>query len=127
MGSASTVEEYFDQIPDQESHAALTRLRDIIRSEIPDAEEVISYGMPMYKHYGMVVGFANFKNHCSLFPGHTVADFSEQLKGYKTSKGTIQFKPSNPLPEPLVRAIVRARYLENEEIRREKLLAKKRK
>ncbi len=120
MSPVSTVEEYFAQIPNEDARAELSRLREIIRDEIPDAKEVISYGMPMYQHFGMVVGFAAFKKHCSLFPGHTVADFEDQLKEYKLSKGTIQFDPKKPLPESLVRAIVRARYEENEAIHREK-------
>ncbi|AIE87323.1 hypothetical protein OP10G_3955 [Fimbriimonas ginsengisoli Gsoil 348] len=49
----------------------------------------------------------------SFFPGHTVADFTEELKGYKTAKGTVQFPHDKPLPEPLVRAMVRARMNEN--------------
>lgn len=112
-------------VTDDQARNVLEGLRSLIRSEIPDAVEVMSYGMPMYKHHGMVVGFAAFKNHCSLFPGHTVADFADQLQGYKLSKGTIQFKPSNPIPDALVRAIVRARYDENEAVYREKRAAKR--
>lgn len=110
---AKTVDEYISQIQSEESRKALESLRIIIRSEIPEAQEVISYGIPTFKFYGMLVSFAAFKNHCSLFPGHTVAEFEKQLSGYKTSKGTIQFLPEDPLPESLVRAIVRRRSQEN--------------
>ncbi|MBI1333669.1 MAG: DUF1801 domain-containing protein [Armatimonadetes bacterium] len=123
--TVDNVDDYLESVPSDAARSALEGLRSVIRAEIPDAEEVISYGMPMYKHHGMVVGFAAFKKHCSLFPGHTVADFSKQLEGYKLSKGTIQFDPASPLPEPLVRAIVRARYDENEQIAREKGKKKK--
>src|SRR5437763_5777702 len=107
------VDEYLAQVASPEARATLSKLRAIIRDEIPDAEEVISYGIPTYKSNGMVASFAAYKNHCSFFPGHTVRDFSEELKGYKTSKGGVQFKPEKPLPEQLVRAMVRARYEEN--------------
>jgi uncharacterized protein YdhG (YjbR/CyaY superfamily) len=113
MKSYESVEQYLESIENIDAKASLTWIRSIIRSELPDAEETISYGMPMFKLHGMVVGFAAFKKHCSLFPGHTVADFADELKDYKTSKGTIQFPNNKPLPEALVRAIVRARANEN--------------
>lgn len=109
----ANVDLYLDAIESDEARDALTRLRQIIRDEIPEAKEVISYGMPMYMFHGMVVGFAAYKKHCSLYPGHTIADFSEELKAFKTSKGTIQFDPKSPVPETLVRAMVRARADEN--------------
>jgi uncharacterized protein YdhG (YjbR/CyaY superfamily) len=110
---SSPVDEYLAAVEWAEAREALSRLRAIIRDEVPDADEVISYGMPGYKLNGPIVWFAAFKNHCSLFAAHTVGDFTEELKGYKISKGTIQFKPDKPLPEALVRAIVRARLAEN--------------
>lgn len=76
---------------------------------VPDAEEVISYGVPTMKRGGAIVHFAAFKSHCSLFAGYTVGDFAEELRGYRTSTGTIRFTPDHPLPEDLVRRIVQAR------------------
>ena len=109
----TTVDEYMSQISSEDARATLASLRAIIRDELPEAQEVISYRIPTYKLGGFVASFAAFKNHCSFFPGHTVADFSEELKGYKLSKGTIQFPHDKLLPEPLVRAILRARVGEN--------------
>lgn len=109
----ASIDEYLAQVPSAEARASLSALRAIIRDEVPEAEEVISYGVPTFKFKGFVASFAAFRNHCSFFPGHTVADFTDELKGYKTSKGTIQFRPEQPLPESLVRAIVRARLAEN--------------
>ena len=113
MKKAASVDEYLNELPSDHARSLLSWIRDVIRDEVPEATESISYGMPMYNLYGMVVGFAAFKNHRSLFPGHTVADFAEELKDYKTSKGTIQFRPDKPLPEALIRAIVRKRADEN--------------
>ncbi len=107
------VDEYLAQISSPNARASLEGLRAIIRDEAPQAEEVISYGIPTYKCKGMVASFAAFKNHCSFFPGHTVRDFAEELKGYKTAKGTVQFPHDKPLPEALVRAIIKARLDEN--------------
>jgi uncharacterized protein YdhG (YjbR/CyaY superfamily) len=109
----TSVDEYLAAVASDEARAALSELRATIRSEVPEAEEVISYGIPTFKLNGFIVSFAAFKNHCSFFPGHTVRDFAGELTGFKTSKGTIQFLPNKPLPEALVRAIVRARVTEN--------------
>lgn len=106
---AATVDEYLAQLDWAEGRVALERLRAIVREEAPDAEECISYGMPGYKKNGYLLGFAAFKNHCSFFPGGTAQDFADELTGFKTSKGTIQFSPESPIPEPLVRRIIRAR------------------
>jgi uncharacterized protein YdhG (YjbR/CyaY superfamily) len=114
---AKTVEEYLTGIPEP-ARTTLKHIRAVIRSVVPaETREVISYGMPMFKFHGMLVGYAAFKNHCSLFPtGSGVLDrFEKELKGYRTSKGTIQFPSDRPLRDALVRKIVRARVKENKE------------
>src|SRR5229473_7800204 len=111
---AKTVNEYLAGVP-KEARAVLEKLRQTIKAAAPMASEVISYQMPMYKHHGMVIGFAAFKDHCSLFPGSAVMDaHKEELKRYRTSKGTIRFPVNKPLPATLVRKLVRARIKENE-------------
>lgn len=110
-----TVDEYLAALP-EEVCAVLTQLRKIIKSTAPNAEEAISYGMPGYKYYGALVYFAAFKNHCSFFPGSSqVVKLYEELKSFKTAKGTIQFTIDKPLPVTLVKKIVKARLKENEE------------
>ena len=115
--AAKTVDEYLAGIPEP-AHSTLKHVRAVIRSVVPkETTEVISYGIPMFKYNGMLVGYAAFKNHCSLFPtGSRVLDqFEKELGGYRTSKGTIQFPPDRPLPDALVKKIVKARVKENEE------------
>lgn len=94
---------------------ALEKMRQVIKATAPDAAEVISYGMPAYRYHGMLVYFAGFKNHYSLFPGNAsmIAEMADELKGYKTSKGTIQFAPDKPMPVTLIKKIVKARMKEN--------------
>jgi uncharacterized protein YdhG (YjbR/CyaY superfamily) len=109
--AAKTVEEYLANTPEP-ARSTLTHIRAVIRSVVPkNAIEVISYGMPMFRYNGMLVAYAAFKNHCSLFPtGSGVLDrFEKELAGYRTSKGTIQFPADRPLPDALVKKIVRAR------------------
>lgn len=111
---ARNVDEYLAGVP-KEARATLEKLRKTIKAAAPMASEGISYQMPMYKHHGMVVGFAAFKNHCSIFPGAAVMDaYKEELKAYDTSKGTIRFPVDKPLPARLVKKLVRARIKENE-------------
>jgi len=109
-----SVDDYLAALP-EDARVTLEKIRRTIRAAAPKATEVISYQMPMYKQHGMLVGFAAFKDHCSLFPGaNPVAIFKDELKAYKTSKGTIQFPIGKPLPAALVKKIVKARIAENE-------------
>ncbi len=116
---ARDVNAYLAALP-QEQRAALQKLRKIIKGAAPQATEVISYRIPVYKHSGMLVGFAAFKNHCSFFVmgREALEAHQEELKRYDTAKGTIHFLPDKPLPAALVRKLVRARIAENESRRR---------
>ncbi len=112
--TARNVDEYLSRVP-KEMRTTLEKLRRTIKAAAPMASEVISYQMPMYKHHGMLLGFAAFKDHCSIFPGAAVMDaYKEELKQYDTSKGTIRFPANKPLPATLVKKLVRARIKENE-------------
>ena len=111
---ARDVDDYLARVP-EEARATLEKLRKTIKAAAPMASEVISYQMPMYKHHGMLVGFAAFKDHCSLYPGSAVMNaHKEELKRYGTSKGTIRFPANKPLPAALVKKLVKARIAENE-------------
>lgn len=114
---AKTVDEYLADVPEP-AQSTLRHIRKVIQSVVPkDTTEVISYRIPMFKYHGMLVGYAAFKKHCSLFPtGSGVLDqLARELAGYRTSKGTIQFPLDKPLPDALVKKIVRARVKENRE------------
>jgi uncharacterized protein YdhG (YjbR/CyaY superfamily) len=118
MGGRSTpknIDEYLARVPEP-ARSTLNKIRAVIRSVAPpDATETISYGMPAFKSKGMLMWFAAFSKHCSLFPGSSVIEaFHTELKGYATSKGTIQFPLDKPLPTTLVKRLVKARIAENE-------------
>src|SRR5258707_5970678 len=103
---AQTVDDYLAALP-EESRVTLEKIRKAIKAAAPKATEVISYQMPMYKHHGMLVGFASFKDHCSFFPGtKAIATHKDELKAYQTSKGTIRFPVGKPLPAALVKQLV---------------------
>lgn len=110
-----TVEDYIDQWP-QEVQARLEQLRQTIREAAPQAEEVISYGVPAYKYRGMLVYFSANKKHIGFYAtpsGH--AEFAVELAAYKGGKGSVQFPYSEELPLDLIKQIVEFRVLENEE------------
>jgi len=109
-----TVDQYLEVLP-EDVQTVLSKLRATIKSVAPTAEELISYGMPGYKYKGPLVYFAAFKNHCSFFPGSSqIIKLYDELKSFKTAKGTIQFTINKPLPMALVKKIVKARMQENE-------------
>jgi uncharacterized protein YdhG (YjbR/CyaY superfamily) len=116
---AKTVDEYLDGVPEP-ARTTLKKVRAAIRSAAPaGTTEVISWRMPMFKYKGMLLGLAAFTNHCSVFPGPTViAALKDELKGFRTSKGTIQFPVDRPLSATLVKKIVKARVAQNEQRKR---------
>ena len=89
----------------------LILMREAISSVVPaGAVEVISYGIPAFKLNKMLVWYGGFAGHCSLYPTAAVLDaFKDELRGYTTSKGTVQFPLARPMPMVLIKKLVRAR------------------
>ncbi len=117
MKKFTSVAAYLRAVPPA-PRAALQKLRNTIKAAAPEATEVISYGIPMFKHHGMLVGYAAFKDHCSLFMStHVTGMLKKALASYQTAKGTIRFTADKPLPATLVRKLVKARIAQNERTR----------
>ena len=91
-------------------------MRAVIRSAVPpDSTETISYQIPAFAHHGVLVWYAAFANHVSLFPtGAIIEMFKDDLTNFATSKGTIQFPLDKPLPVSLIKKIVKARVAQSE-------------
>jgi uncharacterized protein YdhG (YjbR/CyaY superfamily) len=111
--SAASVDEYLAKVP-KGSRAAFEKLRAAIRSAVPrKAVETISYRIPAFRDEVILVWFAAFANHCSLFPtASVIAVFQPELQDFATSKGTIHFPLDKPIPVTLVKRIVKARVAE---------------
>jgi uncharacterized protein YdhG (YjbR/CyaY superfamily) len=109
-----SVDEYVARAPEP-AISALKKMRATIRSAVPpDAIEIISYGIPAFKHDRVLVWYAAFSNHCSLFPTAAVIEkFKNELKNFSTSKGTIHFPIDKPLPTALIKKLVKARVAQN--------------
>ena len=103
----TVIDEYLDKI-DEPNQKELRRIRKIINTVVPEAEEVIDYGMPAFKYKGKyLIGFHVFKNHMSLFPtANPIKALEKKLNGFKISKGTIQFDSNNTIPEPTIRNLI---------------------
>jgi len=105
-----TVDEYIARVPES-ARGMLAKLRATIRAVVPkDTTEVISYRMAAFKTRRILVWYAAFSGHCSLFPGAAIIEeLKDELKSFRTSKGTIQFTLDKPLPATLIKKIVQAR------------------
>lgn len=109
----TVIDDYFKTItPAQRTE--LERIRTIIKKVVPDAEETIGYGMPVFKfNKKYLIGICAFKNHMSLFPGpEAIEAHKSELADFKIAKGTIQFTQDKPVPEATVKAIIDYRRAE---------------
>ena len=110
-----TIDEYLAPLS-EDQRAALETIRQAIRAAAPQAEECISYQIPAFRLNGKVlVGFGAAAKHCAFYPmsSRTVSELGELLRKYDTSKGTIRFPSTKPLPASLIRKLVKARIAEN--------------
>ena len=115
-----TANEYLATLTEP-ARSTLKKVRAAIRAAAPaEASEVISYGIPMFKYKGMLIGYAAFPKHCSLFlaTSSLLKQFKKELSRYQTAKGTIRFPTDKPLPVSLVKKIVKARAAQNDENQR---------
>jgi|CXWL01.1.fsa_nt_gi uncharacterized protein YdhG (YjbR/CyaY superfamily) len=112
---ATTIDEYLAALG-AEQRAALTKLRKTIRAAAPKSEECISYQLAAFRLNGKgLVAFGASPGHCAfyLMSSSTLKAFGNELKDYDTSKGTIRFQATSPLPAALVRKLVKVRIAEN--------------
>jgi uncharacterized protein YdhG (YjbR/CyaY superfamily) len=97
----------------------LESIRKTIRKHAPDAEERISYRIPTFYLNGNLVHFAGYENHVGFYPGAAgIAAFREQLAGYKSAKGSVQFPHDEPLPLDLVAEMVDFRVAQNRQLKK---------
>jgi uncharacterized protein YdhG (YjbR/CyaY superfamily) len=111
----NNADEYIAEFP-SDVQVILNKIRGIIKKNAPDAEELISYGMPAYKlNKKPLVYFAAFKNHIGFYAtptGHQA--FADKLSKYKQGKGSVQFPLNEPMPIELIAEIVQFRVTANQ-------------
>jgi uncharacterized protein YdhG (YjbR/CyaY superfamily) len=109
----TTIDVYIRTFP-KTVQVKLQQLRRIVAKAAPGAEERISYRMPAFFLNGVLVYFAAFTRHIGLYPTSSgIEAFKNELAGYKSSKGAVQFPLDEPLPADLIRRMVRFRVKEN--------------
>jgi uncharacterized protein YdhG (YjbR/CyaY superfamily) len=108
----TTVDEYIALFP-PEVQQILSRIRAIIRETAPQATESISYKIPAYHLDGVLVYFAAYKNHVSIYPApNGVEALQEEIAPYLSSKATLKFPLNRPIPYELIRKVVQFRVAE---------------
>jgi uncharacterized protein YdhG (YjbR/CyaY superfamily) len=107
-----TVAEYI-AASDRPARTKLRQLRQAVRAAAPGAREELKWSMPAHSYRRIVIMYAAFKNHVSLFPGTpTIRTFKKELAGHDTSGATVRFPLDRPLPLPLIRKLTRHRVKE---------------
>jgi uncharacterized protein YdhG (YjbR/CyaY superfamily) len=109
--SAQAVDQYLRAL-EEPKRSTLQRLRRTILEIVPEAEQVISYGVPAFRVGGKTIaGFAAFNDHLSYLPfsGSVLGQLGDELEGYAMTKSSLHFPVDRPLPKTLVRKLIRVR------------------
>jgi uncharacterized protein YdhG (YjbR/CyaY superfamily) len=112
--TAGSIDEYIVGFP-PETQKVLEELRALIKASAPGAIEKISYAMPTFDLNGHhLVHFAGYAKHIGFYPVPSgIEAFKEELKPYKSGKGSAQFPLGKPMPMDLIRRIIEFRVEEN--------------
>lgn len=124
--SSSNVDAYLQALPD-DVRRSLEGVRTTLRRAAPDAEEVISYGVPAYRvEGGVLIGFGASSQHCALylFSGTAVGKLGDELAAFSTSKSGVRFDPQKPPSAALMKKLIAIRRTEIEEAAQTKLAKK---
>lgn len=108
------IDEYLKNVAPPQK-VVLDKVRKIVRQIVPDAEEVIGYGVPAFKYTKQpLIYMAAFKNHMSIYPAYdTMIDaIGEELGKFRTGKGTFQFTATNSMPDSIIQKIIHFRLAE---------------
>jgi len=105
----TTVDEYVASLPD-DVRRVMDRIRDLIRSVVPDVAETISYQMPTFALDGLpLVHVAAWKKHIGLYPLPPMDDeLAAAVAPYRASTDTMQLKYSRPIPYDLLERVMAA-------------------
>jgi uncharacterized protein YdhG (YjbR/CyaY superfamily) len=109
--SAEEVDEYLRGV-EEPNRSVLQTLRRTILEIVPEAEQVISYGVPAFRIRGeTIAGFAAFKTHLSYLPfsGSVLGQLADELDGYTMTKSSLHFPVDRPLPKALVKKLIAVR------------------
>lgn len=101
------IDQYIANFP-AATQKLLQQVRETIHLAVPEAKEVISYGMPAFKQKGVLVYFAGYAKHIGFYPtGSGIEAFKNEFGDYKWSKGAVQFPIDQPMPLDLITRITK--------------------
>ena len=109
-----TVDDYLGEL-DPDDRAAIDHVYALARSEVPESEQGRGYGMPALVYRGKpLISVMRAKKHIGIYPFspdavRTVAAEVTTVEQSGLDKGTIRFQPDHPLPDDVVRTLVRFR------------------
>ena len=107
-----SIDEYIALYP-KDVAQKLQTIREIVKKNAPNAQEVISYSMPAFKLNGQLLYFSAHTHHIGLYPyPSALKSFKKEGSKYKTGRGSIQFPFDQKLPIPLITKIVKYRVKE---------------
>ena len=112
--SVDQVDEYLRGL-EEPKRSTLEALRRTILEIVPDAEQVISYGVPAFRvSRKTVAGFAAFRDHLSYLPfsGSVLSQLADELEGYTMTKSALHFPVDRPLSRELVERLIAVRLAE---------------
>ena len=110
-----TIDDYIADFP-EDVQLKMEKIRAAIRKAAPQAEEAMKYGIPTFVLHGNLIHFAGYKNHIGLYPGSKpIEEFEDELAGYETSKGTVQFPLDKRIPLGLITKITKFCVARNKE------------
>lgn len=103
-----SIDEYISTFPDEIANK-LEAVRKIIKNELPDATETISYQIPCFKQNGKyVIYFAGYKNHLGIYPiPPGDKDFQKKIEPFVKGKGTLQFSNDKDLPTEIIKEVIK--------------------
>lgn len=107
----TVIDEYLSHI-DPVHRKELERIRSIALQVVPNAMEVISYGMPTLRYNGQsFLGFNIHKNHIGIYPygAEEIEVFKDKLLQYGLSSGAIRVPFDKKIDEGLLKAIIKYR------------------
>ena len=110
---AANIDEYIAEFP-EETQEVLQEVRQLIASTAPQATETMSYAIPTFDLNGKhLVHFAGYAKHIGFYPTPDgMLAFKDELVGYKSAKGSVQFPLDHPMPTDLMRRMVEYRLAE---------------
>ena len=111
MPQPKAVKAFYDAAPPAHRRTMIA-MRSRILAIVPNAEEIVSYGMPAFKVDGNIVaGIMAAKNHVGYYPfsGSVLHLFTNELAKYTTTKSALHVPIDQPLSKSLIAKLIKAR------------------